>query len=387
MKKDQILKVGLVFDDSLDSNDGVAQQVKTIGKWLTDQGHHVSYLVGQTKMKRWEGSPVYSLAKNQKVSFNANRLSVPLPVGKRRLRELVELREFDVLHVQMPHSPFLAQKIVNMADTKTAVVGTFHIYPASRLVSVGASFLKLTYGKGLKRFDEIISVSPAAASFAQKAFGIRSIILPNVIDIGRFKIKIKNIQKKKAPSVVFLGRLVERKGCRLLIEAFAILHKDCPDARLTILGDGPQRKDLEKLTIKKGIAEVVEFKGFIDEADKPSYLAAADIACFPSIGGESFGIVLIEAMAAGAGVVVGGDNPGYRSVLGDRMELLVDPKDPQLFAKRLKKLLENIQLARELHEWQKDQVRRYDVSVVGPKIISLYERAIAKRNKKVHNLN
>lgn len=384
MKKDPSLRVGLVFDDSLDSSDGVAHQVKTIGKWLSGQGHRVHYLVGETKMKHWEGAPVYSLAKNQRVSFNANRLSIPRPAGRARLRAVLAHQAFDVLHVQMPHSPFLAQKIINLADPQTAVVGTFHIYPASPMVSLGSSLLKLAYGRGLKRFDEIVSVSSAAAGFAKKTFGIDSTVLPNVIELDKFK--VAKAPKDGQPQVVFLGRLVERKGCRLLIDAFTILHRSRPEVQLTILGDGPQRQQLEKLVISNGVSDAVTFKGFIDEVDKPRYLAAADIACFPSTGGESFGIVLIEAMAAGAGVVLGGDNPGYRSVLGEREVLLVNPKDSVKFAERLKLLLEDKRLAGELHRWQTNQVRRYDVSTVGPQIVDLYNRAIANRNKKVHNL-
>lgn len=385
MKKESALKVGLVFDDSLDRSDGVAQYVKTVGKWLSGEGHQVSYLVGETKMKQWADSPVHSLAKNKEVSFNANRLSVPLPADKSALKQLLKRENYDVLHVQMPHSPFMAQRIVKLAAPQTAVVGTFHIFPASGLVSTGAIFLRLMYGRGLKRFDEIVSVSSAAAGFAKQIFGITSSVIPNAVELQRFQHSKPNMSDH--PNITFLGRLVERKGCRLLIEAFALLHSKRPDVRLTILGDGPQRQELEKLATKLGLNNCVVFKGFIEEADKPSYLTSADIACFPATGGESFGIVLIEAMAAGAGVVLGGDNPGYRSVLGAREELLVNPRDPQVFASRLGQLLEDKKLAHELHAWQQNQVLRYDICKVGPQILNLYGRAIAKRNKKAHNLH
>src|SRR3989344_5742480 len=105
------LKIGFVFDDSLDSNDGVAQYVKTLGAWFSSQGHKVCYLVGESKTAQWRGGQVYSLARNQKVVFNGNRLSVPLPAKRSPIKLVLEQEDFDVLHVQLPHSPFMAQKV------------------------------------------------------------------------------------------------------------------------------------------------------------------------------------------------------------------------------------------------------------------------------------
>jgi phosphatidylinositol alpha-mannosyltransferase len=130
MPKNQRLNVGLVFDDSLDSNDGVAQHVKTVGSWLAKTGHEVSYLVGETKISQWSGGKVYSLSKNVSVSFNGNQLSIPLPADKSKIRKVLEAEKFDVLHVMMPYSPFLAQRIIKLADSESAIVATFHILPS-----------------------------------------------------------------------------------------------------------------------------------------------------------------------------------------------------------------------------------------------------------------
>jgi phosphatidylinositol alpha-mannosyltransferase len=120
--------------------------------------------------------------------------------------------------------------------------------------------------------------------------------------------------------------------------------------------------------------------GFIDEADKPALLASADIAVFPSLYGESFGIVLIEAMAAGSGVVLGGNNPGYASVLGAMPEALFEPKKYQAFSKTLKHYLTNSIAAQELHNNQQVAVKQFAVTNVGPKVVTMYVTAIdAKR--------
>jgi phosphatidylinositol alpha-mannosyltransferase len=328
-------------------------------------------------MKKWAGGNIYSLSKNARVAFNRNRLSIPLPASSRKIRKVLQEVDPDVLHVQVPHSPFLAQKIVNVASDNVAVVGTFHILPAGRLAKLGSKSLKTAYLGGLRRFDEMVSVSQPASDFAKEYFDISSKVLPNVVDISRFR---KNTQYAPSnPRIVFLGRLVARKGAAELLKAFKILHSSLPEARLVIAGDGPERRALERYVDKSGLSKAVEFLGRITEEDKPALLASADIACFPALGGESFGIVLIEAMAAGSRVVVGGDNPGYRSVLGGYSDLLIDPEDSVKFASRLKRFLTDESAVASANRWQTGAVKNYDVARIGPKIADVYRQAIAKR--------
>ncbi|MBI2285503.1 glycosyltransferase family 4 protein [Candidatus Saccharibacteria bacterium] len=379
------LYIGFLYDDTLDSSDGVAQQVKTLGSWLSSRGHDVSYLVGETKMRRFGGGKVYSLAKNKAVTFNGNRLSIPILTDRQKIKKVLAGRRFDVLHVQVPYSPLMSQAVINRADSSTAIVGTFHIYPSTFLAEVGARILRLLLGASLKRFDQIVSVSQPAADFAKRAFGIRTDILPNVVDVAKFSHATEKNSGGESYHIVFLGRLVKRKGCLSLLKAFALLKKTVPDIRLTVAGDGPQRPALERYVGQQKLGSSVNFTGFIKEKDKPRLLAGADIACFPSLYGESFGIVLIEAMAAGAKVVLAGQNPGYASVLSGQEELLIDPTNTEQFAARIGKLLRNEQLAEKLHGWQLAEVKKYDVATVGPEIEAIYHRAIAKAAKSRHN--
>jgi phosphatidylinositol alpha-mannosyltransferase len=383
MEKEKKLKVGFVFDDTLDSFDGVAQYVKTLGTWLSAKGHAVSYLVGETKMIEWSGGKVYSLSKNKKVSFNGNQARIPLLANKRKIKKILEKEQFDVLHVQVPYSPFMAQKVINLAGPKVTIIGTFHVAPGSILSSAGGHILRMIYRSSLKRFDKMLSVSPAAAKYAKSAFHIDSEILPNVVDIERFS---KARTKKKSKDILYFGRLVQRKGVKELIEAFSILAEHNKKVSLYIAGAGPMKNELENMVKKHNLGERVEFLGFIEEGDKPSLLASAEIVCFPSTGGESFGIVLIEAMAAAAEVVIGGDNEGYNDVLGNNPKLLFNPKNPLAFAGLLSDLLDDKSLRNELHEWQQKEVMQYDVSIVGERLQKIYASAIFANHKdKRHN--
>lgn len=375
------LSVGFLYDDSLDTNNGVSQYVKTVGAWLSANGHQVTYLVGESKLKTWAGGEVYSLSKNLRVAWGGNRLSVSVVPKLKLIKKIVKQKDIDVIHAQVPYSPLMAQIVIGSLGSQTALVGTVHIFPANAVTVFGSKVLKVIYGKSLKRFDEMLSVSKAAQHYATDVFKIKSTIVPNAIDISKFKVE-QTLKTNANKKIVFLGRLVERKGTEELLRAFEVLIKTLPSATLTIAGDGPLRQKLEKIVASGGLRNSVKFLGYVDEKDKPKILANADIACFPALGGESFGIVLIEAMAAGAGVVIGGNNPGYASVLGENSAALVDPRDAVAFAARLETFLTDQDMAQKLHEQQQKQVKQYDVAVVGSRLLQIYKEAVASCRQK-----
>ena len=365
------LKIGFVLDDTLDTPDGVQQYVLTLGTWLSSQGHEIHYLVGEST--RSDITNIHSMARNVKVRFNKNRLSIPLPTSKRLIEQKLQELQLDVLHVQMPYSPMFAGRVISAAPPKTKIVGTFHIVMVSWLHSRGAHSLELMNRRSIKRFHTIVSVSPAAALFAKTVFGIDSEIVPNAVSIKAMKHEpIIN----KIPHIVFLGRLVERKGCMYLLHALRQLQTQYEGSyTVEIAGKGPLDQKLHTYA-KKHSLQNIHFSGFINESDKPALLAGADIAVFPSTGGESFGIVLIEAMAAGARVVLGGNNVGYQSVLSDHPDLLIDARDTKSFANRLQYFLEHKDARLAAAAWAQNAVKQYDVSRVGQKIVTIYRQSI-----------
>lgn len=380
------MKIGFVLDDSLDKSDGVQQYVLTLGTWLHGQGHEIHYLVGHSE--RTDIRHVHSLSPTVQLRFNQNRVATPRPASSKRVKDILTKENFDVLHVQMPHSPFLAAKVVRQADDATAVFGTFHIIPYSRVEAAAARLLRLLLRRNLKRFDIIYSVSPPAQQFARRAFRISSHVLPNAVNVQRFAVEKPFKQLKDGTvTIVFLGRLVERKGCMHLLKAIEELHKkhQLERVRVLICGKGPLKDKLESYVRTHRLSHIVRFVGFVDEKAKARYLASADIAVFPSTGGESFGIVLIEAMAAGAGVVIGGDNAGYRSVLDGQPDMLVDPADTKAFARLLHHFIASQRARNKAHKHQQELLKAYDVRAVGTKLLADYETAIAKRRKNTDN--
>jgi phosphatidylinositol alpha-mannosyltransferase len=231
------LKIGIVLDTSLDPPDGVQQYVLAVGEWLHSQGHDVHYVVGETT--RTDLQNIHSLAKNIGVRFNGNRTTIPLPTSKRKLKTFLGRQQFDVLHVQTPHSPFFAQRLICAASPQTAVIATFHVLPDGRLPFIGNYVLGWWLRSSLRRIDQVLSVSPAAAEFARKTFGVTSTVLPNVFDYRLFHDApaLPQYAQEKKLTILFLGRLVPRKGCRYLLEAIAKLDKVAlPSFRVVVFG-------------------------------------------------------------------------------------------------------------------------------------------------------
>lgn len=375
-------KIALLCDDSLDKPDGVQQYVVTLGEWLRSKGHEVHYITSTTK--RTDLQNVHVLGRNISVRFNKNRLHIPLPITKRTARRLLQQEQFDIVHIQMPYSPLLAGKCIYSLPQRTALFGTFHIYPDSVVVAAFTRALGVWVRRQLRRFDRIVSVSSAAQTFSKKSFRIRTDVMPNVVDVQRFLLPAKKTATSDVVRIVFLGRLVERKGCFELLKAIAyIQEQQLAEKKFVVIigGKGPLLERCQEFVVTRGLGDVVQFAGFIAEEDKASFLAQADIAAFPSTGGESFGISLVEAMAAvSAGVVLGGDNPGYRTVL-TKPEQLVDPKDTEAFARTIAKYINSPELRHSAVTWQQDAAKTYDTSVVGAKIVAMYTEALRSRRR------
>lgn len=377
------LKIGFVLDDTLDTPDGVQQYVLTLGAWLASQGHTVHYLVGQTARK--DIPNVHSMSRNIKVQFNGNRMSTPLPASKKAVRLLLQAERFDVLHIQIPYSPFMAARVLDQAPKETATFGTFHVAPHSTLARAANRVLGKVLKKSLRRFDNFFAVSEAAADLARSAYGVETTILPNVIESSHFKAaRPYTTAASTTLSLMFLGRLVPRKGCQILLEALNILKADgsLSGIQTYVCGKGPLDAKLQDYTQRHGLADNVEFVGYVTEDEKARYLKTAHIAVFPSTGGESFGIVLIEAMAAEHPVVIGADNEGYATVLRPHPTSLFPANNAQALADTLRQLIASPDKRRQTVAWQKEYVKQFDVNIVGRRLTARYEEVL-RRHKSV----
>lgn len=372
------MKIALVLDDTLDKPDGVQQAVLTLGNWLRAQGNVVHYLVADTTRK--DVPNVHNLGRFINLRYNKNNVRTPLPASRKKIKSLMERENYDVVHVMMPYSPFLGELVIKYAGKNAAIIGSFHTMPASTLHIASHHGLKIALSRTLKKFDHITSPSEPVVHFARKTYNLSTTYVPNPVVINDFN-KGKRLPEynTKKLNIVFLGRLVKRKGIMELIKAYNLLDDEiASQTRLIIGGKGPLKS---KASASVRVDRDVIFAGFVPEKAKADLLASADIAVFPSTTGEAFGIVLIEAMAAGAGVVLGGNNVGYKSVLAEQPYLLFDPTDEQGFVEHLTTFIQDETLRKKMHAWQTESVKQYDISVVGNVIVDIYRNALKEKVK------
>lgn len=373
------MRIGLVLDDTLDTADGVQQYVLGVGSWLAEQGHDVHYLVGHTS--RTDIPQVHPMSRNLKTRFNGNRMSMPLPTSRRRLQRFFEQHHFDVIHVQVPYSPFMAGRLLKIVPETTAVIGTFHILPYSRMVRSANRALGVWNKRSGRRFDRMLAVSEPAKDFAMRTYGYKNVVVvPNPVRLSQFAGAYSN---DPTLNIIFLGRLVERKGALQLLKAVAYLREQklfTGAFQVHIGGKGEMLGRLQAFASANNLSTTVTFHGFISEQAKADFLAAADIAVYPSSGGESFGIVLLEAMAAARGVVLAGNNPGYTSVMAPFGEQLFDAQNIRAFAELMAHWLHDVPGRTAAAKQQKAYVARFDIDVVGRQLLEVYNQALQSRH-------
>lgn len=376
------LSVALVLDDSLDRPDGVQQHVLTLGRWLTAQGHDVHYLAPSTTRTDLPG--LHRIGSSLSVRANGNVLRTPTFTRARDLRSVLDRLDLDVVHVALPCSPLLAGRLVTRVPASTAVVGTFHIVPASRAIEVGARVLGFVQQHQLRRFDRVLAVSDAARDVARSTHRLHAQVVANPVEVDQLCATVPT-QRPTGDGpvrVVFLGRLVERKGARHLLRAVAeVRHRRLTDVpfEVSVAGRGPMLDELRAFTRTEALDDIVDFPGFVAEQDKAALLAGADVVVLPSIGGESFGISVVEALAATHGIVLAGDNAGYRSVMGPLADQLVPVRDTPAFAQLLADCIADPDRRERARERQLAQARSFDVQVVGPQVVAAYREALTRR--------
>jgi phosphatidyl-myo-inositol alpha-mannosyltransferase len=362
------MTIGMLLDDTLDSADGVQQAIISIGNELTSRGHLVHYIAPTSE--RTDIPHIHSLGRVISLRFNGNSVRTPLPVSRKKVRQLFQDVDFDALHVQMPYSPLFSAKILKYAPDTVKKIGTFHILPYSFMSTYGTKLLGLFMRKSIRSLNSHIAVSEPSLVFMKNTFNVKGIVIPNPV-VNEY---YGSFTGKKHPknNIVFVGRFEARKGVVELVEAYSKLPKEIrSNTKLIMCGRGPLFE-----TVKQKISSLdldVYLPGFVTDEKKAQYLADADIAVFPSKSGESFGIVLTEAMSARSGVVIGGNNPGYASVLGEWPETLFNPLDITEFSNKLELFLTDINLRNLIGKKQHEIVNKYDVKTVVDQLEGIYQ--------------
>ncbi len=351
-----------------DAPGGVQVHVRELGRHLLDRGHDVLVL---TPGRRRPTDPwVRVVGRPVRIPYNRSVAPIcPWPASARRVGEEVRRFRPDVLHVHEPLTP--STSMFATLRSTAPVVATFHSGATrSRLFDLAAPLLR----RVARRIDVRVAVSRAAEAFAEARLGDGFRIVPNGADVERFS----GADPADLPAgrrLLFVGRLDPRKGFPMAVRAFGMLAGRFEDLRLVVAGEGPDREAV--FDLPPAVRARVHFAGQVPHDDLPSYHAAADVFVAPSVGGESFGVVLVEALAAGLPVVAS-DIAGYREVLRDGVEgILIPPSDPAALAGAVARLLEDPGLAGRLGRAGTARAGEFSWDVVTARLEAVY-REVAR---------
>jgi phosphatidyl-myo-inositol alpha-mannosyltransferase len=362
------VRVGIVCPYSLDVPGGVQNHVRDLAEVLIGMGHQVSVLAPAD-----DDTPVpaYVVPAGRAVPVPYNGSVARLafgPLSAARVRRWIRDGEFDVLHIHEPATPSLS--LLALWAATGPIVGTFHTaMPRSRVMSAASSILR----PALEKISARIAVSEPARATLVQHLGGEPVVIPNGLFVERFSAaRPRTPWRAEGGTLSFLGRLDEpRKGLTVLLRAFPAIWRGRPGVRLLVAGRGDV--DEARATLPPQCRDAVTFLGMVDDAEKAEMFASSDIYVAPQTGGESFGIVLVEAMAAGAPVLAS-DLDAFRLVVeGGELGRLFDVGDPPALAEGALALLGDPEGRDRLRAAARLAVRRYDWSSVAKEILAVYE--------------
>ena len=372
------MRIGMVCPYSFDVPGGVQSHVLQLAEVMRARGHDVSVLAPSSPPMRrcpTTSSPAARRSRSRTTGRWPGCVSGP-PTHRKVKRWLAE-GEFDVLHLHEPNAPSLSMLALQTAEGP--IVATFHTSTTKSVtLSFFQGFLRQLHEKIVGR----IAVSDLARRWQMEALGSDAVEIPNGVDVAAFAGAPRLAGYPRAGrSVLFLGRYDEpRKGMAVLLGALPALTKRFPEVEILIVGRG----DEDELRSEAGeLAQHLRFLGQVDDAEKASALRSADVYCAPNTGGESFGIVLVEAMAARTPVVAS-DLDAFRRVLADGAAgRLVPVEDSDALAAALIDMLSDDVARQRYVQAAAEAVQRYDWSVVADQIMRVYE-TVAGAGVKVH---
>jgi phosphatidyl-myo-inositol alpha-mannosyltransferase len=363
------MRIGLVCPYTWDVPGGVQEHVRGLADALIDLGHHVSVIAPADFDEPVEPGYVVPAGRAVPVPYNGSvaRLSFGF-LSASRVRRWLREGEFDVVHVHEPAAPSLSLLACWVADAP--IVATVHTAMSrSRVLHVAQPIL----ASALEKISGRIAVSEAARTTLVEHLGGDAVLIPNGVSVRRFE-KADPLPgfPGEGGTLGFLGRIDEpRKGLPILLEAFGKLAIDRPGLRLLVAGRGDAQEALDQLP--PGARERVVLLGQVSDADKVRVYHSVDVFCAPNTGGESFGIVLAEAMAAGSPIVAS-DLDAFRRVLrGGRAGELFENGNPEDLAASVTRMLDDPARRATLAAAASVAVREYDWQVVARDVLRVYE--------------
>ncbi len=362
------MKVGLVSPYVYPLPGGVTEHVRHLYEGLRGRGHDVRIITSSHGLQRSSEGDVIRIGKGFSIPTNGSVGTLTVsPRFLSQVRDVLDRERFDVLHFHEPFVPFLS--LVVLRESRSVNVATFHAYGG---FSPAYEFGSKVLGGYASRLHGRIAVSAAARHFIDRFFPGDYKVIPNGVDTARYRRAVPIARWQDGTrNLLFVGRLEPRKGLLDLLKAFRILRKTGCTCRLLVVGSGPQEREARRYVLTRRL-QGVEFLGRVSDAEKAQLFRTADVFISPATGRESFGIVLLEAMAAGAPIVAS-DIHGYKGVVRRGREgLLVPPRKPKAFAAATAQLLNDPELRAQMSEAGRQRAEEFSWERVTAKVDDYY---------------
>jgi phosphatidyl-myo-inositol alpha-mannosyltransferase len=360
---------------------GVTEHVMHLDERLRGMGQDVRIIAPQGKDELQVQENLITVSRSiVQVPFAGSNARLSLsPNVYRTVKRLLKQEQFDVVHVHEPLTPFLCLSVLR--HSKTINVGTFHAYREE--ASPTLERLSPVFKPLVDRLHVRICVSEAAYEHISRYYPGDYTIIPNGIDYHEFagpQVQPLDGLSDGRPTLLFVGRLEARKGFEHLLRAYPYVLQEFPEARLLVVG-AYDKEDKEPYVRDARLQHLtgIRFVGRVSSEELPRYYRSCSVFCAPSTGFESFGIVLLEAMAAGKPIVAS-SIAGYRSIMDDGREgYLVPPADEHALADAIIRILKNPSVARQMGEQGRRKAALYDWSIIAGRVLDIYERLMQQK--------
>ncbi len=363
------MKIAQVCPYDFSRPGGVKSHILSLSSHLSKLGHEVKVIVPNIHKELINEPNIYFFGKNRSVNIGGTKIDVNVALGSewRELKAFLKAEQFDVIHFHTIWNPLLPFQIRYLSLKHTKHVATFHDTPKSAWI--GKTVMPIMAKLIFPFLDQIISVSKSQSRFISRFSKRKISIIPNGIDLDQFQpdetvMRLEN-------TLLFLGRLEPRKGIFYALEVFKQLKKRHPKLKLIIAGDGDERTEVLKFIAKHQLKDVW-LLGFVTEEEKIRLLRQATIYLATALYGESFGIVLLEAMACGT-PVVGFANTGYKNVITEEMRpYFSEPQDEEGLIKATEAILTDSNIGTQISTLGLAEVKKYNWTHVAKQIEKLY---------------
>lgn len=362
------LNIGLVSPYGWDAPGGVQVHIRDLAHLLIREGHHVSVLAPVEDEDALRDEFVVPAGRPIPIPYNGAVARVLFgPVAASRVRQWISQNDFDLLHIHEPAIPSLGLLACSLSDGP--MVGTFHV--AAERIRIAFAIVPIVEPI-IERLRARIAVSEVARSTLLTHVDTDAVVIPNGIDLASFADASPRLEWQLGKTIGFIGRFAEkRKGLSLLFEAVPAIVARHPDLRILIAGPGESEEALE--WIDPSLHSRITFLGMLSDEEKRQFFKSVDLYIAPNTGGESFGIILAEAMATGAAILAS-DLPAFRFVLDDgRWGRHFRTGDWMDLAEKASDLLDDPKTLEEMAAKSQQGAERFDWPVVGRQILDVYD--------------